>query len=259
MSAQVASRSQRWKVLRRSPTFWVGGSIVAKGVQDPRINDDVRLVHSLGGYHDAFELLASMTLGKFRAEDEWVDWEPSNVTIRVVRNSILPALPREDHEALWHLFTQDEGEIPDGLTAEGEALARVLVNRDPERVPELMADLPDELTELMQAISPSHGIENLVANTLLLHDKYDYVLPYGESVRFYHDLRSAERTHLTLLEVFHHVRPDEEGGYLELVRDATRLYRHVYLMHRPLDDRGWFTWPPGLAGNAPCPEQVDSE
>jgi peptide/nickel transport system permease protein len=29
MSAQVASRSQRWKVLRRSPTFWVGGSIVA--------------------------------------------------------------------------------------------------------------------------------------------------------------------------------------------------------------------------------------
>jgi acetyl esterase/lipase len=233
----------------------VGGAIVANAAQDSRINQEVALIHSMGGYFDAFELLASMALEKYRVDGEWIDWEPSSATIRVVRNSILPALPAEDYEPLWHLITDQEDEIPEGLTEDGQALARLMVNRDPDRVPTLIAELPDELKALMEQISPAYGIERLVTRTLLLHDVHDQVLPYSESVRFYDDLETAKSKHLTLLEVFHHVRPDEEAGYLELIRDAFRLYGHAYRIHRPLDDRGWFVgvsdlWPGGSQRSA---------
>jgi dienelactone hydrolase len=234
----------------------VGGAIVANAAQERSINQEVALVHSMGGYYDAFDLLASVALEQHFVDGEWVEWEPSDVTIRVIRNSILPALPEEDYEELWHLMTDREDEIPDDLTDEGLALARVMVNREPERVPALLADLPSEVTALMEQISPAYGIERLEAPTLLLHDVHDEVLPYSESIRFYESVEAAERKHLTLLQVFHHVRPDEDGGYVELVRDGLRLYGHVFRIHRPLDGRGWFVGVadlvPGISSASTC-------
>jgi acetyl esterase/lipase len=221
----------------------VGGSVVAKAAQDPAIRDDVAMLHSLGGYYDAFDLLAGMVLGGYELDGEWHEWEPSSTTVRVIRDSILQAIPRDDYVALWHLITDKGTEIPEGLTPEGEALARVIANRDRDRMPELIVDLPQELVALLEAISPAYGVEHQQAPTLLLHDVNDHVIPYSESVRFYDELENARSKRLTLLNVFHHVRPDEEGDRRSLVGDGIRLYRHVYEMNRHLDGRGWVAHP----------------
>ena len=57
MSAQTATRSQRWKVLRRSATFWVGGSIVAMWVVFAIFGDFVTPYDPLGRPEDILNRL----------------------------------------------------------------------------------------------------------------------------------------------------------------------------------------------------------
>ena len=228
----------------------VGGAIVANAAQQESIRDDVAMIHSLGGYYDAQTVLAHMGVRAFEAGDgEWHDWEPSSATFRATRNSIVPLLPSDDRVAVWNLFGSDDTEIPPGLTEEGQAVAAVLVNRDRGRIPELLAELPEEVSAFLHEISPSAQIEDLSATTLLLHDRFDHVLPYGESVRFAADAEQAGHgdVYLTILEQFHHVRPDEEGDRLSLLGDGISLYWHIFRMHQSMDDRGWVSSPLDLA------------
>ncbi len=234
----------------------VGGSIVVNAAQEPSINEDVAMVHSLGGYYDATRLLSQMAVGAFEVDGEWHAWEPSSTTFRATRNSIVRLMPSDDRLILWEMFGNDTQEVSDELSSEGRALAELLVNRDPERIDELESNLPDELVQYLDLISPSSGRDRLVSETLLLHDKHDHVLPYSESVRFYREAHDVTPIHLTLIEQFHHVRPDEEGDRLGLIGDGARLLRHVYRMNRSLDDRGWFASPldliPGLGDTSDC-------
>ncbi len=224
----------------------VGGSIIANAAQEPDIADEVAMIHSLGGYYDAGTVLGQMAVGAFEIDGEWHNWEPSTTTFRATRNSIVPLMPSEDRVTLWHMFGNDPVEIPDDIeTDEGKALARVLVNRDPESIPALLDALPDEVTSFLDRISPSNRIEELHADTLLLHDQFDHVLPYSESIAFADAATDAghNTVHLTILEQFHHVRPDEDGDTLSLFGDGFRLYRHIFRMHQSMDDRGFFSSP----------------
>jgi hypothetical protein len=241
----------------------VGGSVVVNAAQEPVINRDVAMVHSLGGYFDARTVLGYMAVGAYYVNGEWVDWEPSSATIRATRNTVLPLLPSDDRVALWELFDTETTEIPSELSEEGEALARLLVNRDPEQIDDLLEELPPDVDSYLKSISPAGRVESLFADLLLLHDRYDHVLPYSESVRFAEVAEGRENgeTYLTIIEQFHHVRPDEEGDRLSLLGDGAKLYMHIYQMHRSLDDRGWFTSPlgllPGVTRDSRCQDQDD--
>jgi acetyl esterase/lipase len=236
----------------------VGGAIVANAAQQPEINRDVAMVHSLGGYYDALTVLVHMSLQAYEVEGEWIDWEPSPTTYRATRNSILPLMPSDDRSALASLFDPEADTMPDGLGRESESLARLLVNRDPDRAAELRADLPEDLLTFLDEISPASRLDELFGDTYLLHDQFDHVLPYSESIRFAQDAKRAERArvYLTITEQFHHVRPDEEGDRLSLFGDGVRLYRHIYRMHQSLDGRGWVTSPlnllPGIGTHGDC-------
>jgi pimeloyl-ACP methyl ester carboxylesterase len=224
----------------------VGGSIVVNAAQEEEINEQVAMVNSLGGYFDGVSLLASMAVGSYEIEGERIPWEPSSTTWRATRNSILALMSSSDRVALWPLFDDDANDIPDDLSEDGLALARLLVNDDPERLDELTADLPAELVGFLNLISPSQGLENLTAPTLLLHDKYDHVLPYSQTLEFADASPEWNQPYVTIIEQFHHVRPDVEGDRLSLLGDGWKLYRHIYRMHREIDDRSWFTSPLNL-------------
>jgi acetyl esterase/lipase len=235
----------------------VGGAVVTRAAQQPEINADVAMVHVLGGFFDASQVLAQMSLRAYEVDETWYEWEPSDATFRATRNSLVPLLPSEDREEVWNLFGDDITEVPPGLTDEGQALARVLTNRDPERVDQLLAQLSPNVTEFLNEISPSHGVTDLRARTLLLHDRNDHVLPYSESVRFAEQSSVAEGdVRLTLIDHFHHVRPDEDSDIQGLSRDGLRLFRHIFAMHSALDDRGNFTSPidllPWVDGSDSC-------
>jgi pimeloyl-ACP methyl ester carboxylesterase len=223
----------------------VGGAVIANAAQQDRIRRDVAMIHSLGGYYDASTVLSHMSVQSYEVGGTWIEWEPSPTTYRATRNSIVPLMPSDDRVALWGLFSPDADEVPPDLTEEGAALAKLLVNRDVERIDSLFAELPASVTEFLQRISPAGGVERIDADILLLHDRFDHVLPYSESVRFAEDAEAVGHgsTHLTVLEQFHHVRPDEESDRLGLISDGLRLYRHIYRMHRSLDESGWFSSP----------------
>jgi pimeloyl-ACP methyl ester carboxylesterase len=223
----------------------VGGAVVANAAQEDRIRGDVAMIHSLGGYYDASTVLSHMSVQAYEVDGIWIEWEPSPTTYRATRNSIVPLMPSEDRVVLWGLFSPDADEVPPDLTEEGEALAQLLANRDVERIDSLAAELPVYVTEFLQQISPAGGLERIDADILLLHDRFDHVLPYSESVRFAADAEATghDATYLTVLEQFHHVRPDEESDRLGLIIDGFKLYRHIYRMHRSLDQNGWFRSP----------------
>lgn len=222
----------------------VGGAVVARAAQQPEIRDDVAMIHALGGFFDASQVLAQMSLRAYEVDGTWIDWEPSEATFRATRNSLVPLIPSEDRTAVWELFGSDTTEIPAGLTDEGEALARVLTNRDPEQVGELLDQLPPDVVRFLEAISPASNRDELQARTLLLHDRKDHVLPYSESVRFAeNESEAGADVRLTLIDHFHHVRPDEDADIWSLSRDGFRLYRHIFAMHNAMDDRGIFTSP----------------
>lgn len=237
----------------------VGGAIVVNAAQQPEIRDEVAMVHSLGGYYDAEVLLAHMGVRSFEVDGEWTEWEPSNVTFRATRNSVLDLLPEEDRAPLAEVFRLESSGVPSGLSDDSRALAELLANRDPARIDQLRENLPNHISAFLAEISPSHDLQHLVADTHLLHDRFDHVLPYSESVRFVSDAESLgmDSVHLTVLEQFHHVRPDEDSNRLSMLGDGFDLYRHIFRMHQSLDDRGWLTSPltlfPGVSG----PEQCD--
>jgi hypothetical protein len=228
----------------------VGGAIVANAAQEFRIQDEVSMVLSLGGYYDARMVLGQMGVGAFEVEGAWKEWEPSSTTFRATRNSIVPYMPSDDRAALWQMFTPDATEIPDGLSSDGRSLAAVLTNDDPQLIDPLIDELPHDVLEFLDRISPASDLMQLEADTYLLHDRYDHVLPYSESVRFSQDAQLAglDQVHLTIIEQFHHVRPDEDGSRVSLMADGARLFKLIYRMHRSLDDRGLFTSPLDLVG-----------
>jgi acetyl esterase/lipase len=239
----------------------VGGAVVVNAAQQPETRENLAMVHSLGGYFDATRVLTQMSVQAFEIDGEWAAWEPSSTTYRATRNSLVPLMPSEDRGVLWDLFSPDAHEVPEDIQPEDSlALARLLTNREPSRAFELADSLPEDLVEFLAGISPSTGIDHLQTDVLLLHDQNDHVLPYSESIAFADAL--SERDHdnvaLTILEQFHHVRPDEESTAREQLADGWLLYRHIYRMHRSLDSDGWFVSPleslPGIGGRSSCGE-----
>jgi acetyl esterase/lipase len=206
----------------------VGGSVSVLAAQDPRIAADVQVVDSFGGYYDGYAYLQALVLRRIPTDDGWQTWHPAAVTRNVFRATLVGALPQEDQRAVWPLFDPRAFHIPNGLSDEGQAAAELLVNRDPERMPELIERLPPAWHDYLRAISPATNVDRLQADLLLMHDQGDNIVPYSESQRFFADADGAGRAvHLTVLDSFRHVEPqaDDLPG---LVADGARLYLHVY-------------------------------
>jgi acetyl esterase/lipase len=206
----------------------VGGSVSVLAAQDPRIAADVRVVDSFGGYYDGYAFLQALVLRRVPTEDGWQEWHPARVSRTVFRDTLVGMLPEEDQPLVAPLFEPRAWHIPAGLSDDGQAAAEMLVNRDPERMPELMANLPSAWHDYLRAISPVTNIERLQADTLLMHDRGDNIVPFTESQRFYDDARAdVEVLHLTVLDVFRHVEPQADN-LPGLLADSARLYLHVY-------------------------------
>jgi dienelactone hydrolase len=205
----------------------VGASVGVMAAQDARIRDDVRVVDSFGGYYSAHDMLSALVLRQIEVDGEWEAWQPSSVPVNVFMDTLLARLPEEDRAPLEPLFTGEEMTIPDGLSTEGQAAAELLINRDPERMPELMANLPDEWHDYLHAISPATNIENLRADTLLMHSRDDNIIPFTESLRFYDEAEQAQHRDLTIIRIFRHVEPQTDEVRAVVV-DGWRLYSHIF-------------------------------
>ena len=193
-----------------------GGSLAIVAAAQPEIADEVAWVLAIGPYYDAATLAVAVLSHAARGPDGTAaPWEPEAIPRRVVRRTLLAALPAAERDAI-------EGGVAPSSPA-GAAVA-ALLDRPPIAVAEaLIAGLGPEQRALLEAVSPRHRIAGLRAPLYLLHDRGDAFIPWTESeaLAAAHPPAVYHR-----LDLFEHVDPDP-GNLGHVLRDGWRLLRLI--------------------------------
>jgi pimeloyl-ACP methyl ester carboxylesterase len=103
------------------------------------------------------------------------------------------------------------------LGPEGRSIYALLANRDPDRVPSLIAALPAGIRADLEALSLSgRDLSALAGRTILIHGEEDSVIPYTESEALAQAIGKVE---LFLVPGFSHVdsRPVGPEGQRVLI------------------------------------------
>ncbi|MFI5021731.1 MAG: alpha/beta hydrolase family protein [Alphaproteobacteria bacterium] len=208
-------------------SYGVGPAILA--ALEPRLRDRVGFLVALGGYYDATSVLTFFTTGYWRREagGPWQLGRPNayGKWVFVLANaSRLDSYPdRERLEAIARRklanLEADVSGLEESLGPQGRATMALLDNRDPLRVPELIATLPQRIQAEIEALDlAGKDLSGLHAQVLLIHGRDDAIVPYSESIALAKAL--GPRAHLYLLDRLAHasLTPGD-------LADAWRLWR----------------------------------
>ena len=111
------------------------------------------------------------------------------------------------------------------LGPEGLSVYALLINQDPERVPALMASLPQRIVENMRGLDlKPRDLTDLEVPLLLIHGRDDPIIPFSESSALAAALPEGQAD-LYLVDNLAHVElgPAGLGDALTLWRAAYRL------------------------------------
>jgi pimeloyl-ACP methyl ester carboxylesterase len=185
----------------------------------------------LGGYYDASSVVTFATTGRFRLPGE-LRWrrgapEPAAKWIFLASNAEgledigdrrqLQALGRDCFDGC----DVNVETLRAGLSPQGRALVDLIHNRDPAKVPPLIAALPQRLRQQLRDLSPSsRDLTPLTGRLVLIHGKEDTLIPYSESLAL---AQAVPKSELFLIDGFSHITPDAVGwgGQLQLI-DAVK-------------------------------------
>ena len=207
----------------------------------PNLRARVGFVLTVGGYYDMEAVVTFFTTGKFR-ERSTVPWRymtPNAYGKWVFLRANAGRLdsPRDR----WLLAAMARRKLADleaplvdlaaRLGPEGRSVHALLVNRDPEAVPALIAALPQGLRADMAALDLSRAeLFHLEAELILLHGRDDAIIPYTGSLA----LAAAvprDRVTLCLVDNLSHVELGT-GGLLDAYRLLAATYRLLALRDR---------------------------
>ncbi len=195
-------------------SYGAGPTIIAAA--DPRVRDHVQFVVSFGGYYDLLNVVTFVTTGHFEFQDvrgwtvpnEYTRWIFLRYNLELIPSQRDRDILREIAEAKAKNPTVEAGPLAATLGPEGRAAYDLLVNRQPERVADLVAALGPHVRHQIQFLSPSRVIQNLRGRLFVVHSDPDDFMPKTESLRLAAALEARGNVHLALLRVFNHVRPD---------------------------------------------------
>ena len=157
---------------------------------DQEIGKRVDFVIAVGGYYSIEHVLRFMTTGRYDADGRQEYLEPRPYGRLVFVSSQMDFLSRGDRQVFERMIErqkQDPDAALDSFAAEldegGRAIFRFLENRDPDRVQELIQALPQVVRANLTALDPSrHDLSRLHARLILIHGRYDDMIPYTESL-----------------------------------------------------------------------------
>jgi pimeloyl-ACP methyl ester carboxylesterase len=160
---------------------------------EPDLRERVGFVVAIGGYHDITAAITFITTGAFR-EHHSDPWRTAPVDARakwrfLAANADRVGDPADARtlaaiaEARLARPEADTGPLAARLGPEGRAVHALLVNRDPERVPALIAALPPGLAREIAALDLARrDLGRLAAPLILIHGRTDPLVPYTESL-----------------------------------------------------------------------------
>ncbi len=212
-------------------SYAVGPALLAAS-QAPAA-DHVGFVVAIGGYYDIEAAIGFVTTGFYRAPDgswrhaapnDWGKWiflrsNADRVTDRSDRERLLRIADRKLANAAAEI-----GDLVARLGAEGRAIYELIANRDPERVPALVARLPEPIRQELRRLDlKGRNLPALAGPVLLIHGEDDAVIPYSESAKLAAAL--GARAELFVVDHFAHIDagPISLGDSLRLWNATTRV------------------------------------
>jgi hypothetical protein len=208
-----------------SISYGVGPAILA--AIDPRVRSKVSFVLAIGGYGDMIESVTYVTAGYVRdgPGQPWREGAP-NVYGRwafVFANAqrVTSASDRATLKAIAkRKFDQPDADIADltvTLGEEGKAVFALLDNRDPEKVPALIAELPEAIRSDLEGLDLARrDLSGIEAQVLLIHGEDDTIIPVTQSKRLA-SLLPPGKAELFLPEHFMHIEFQHGLSYSDMM------------------------------------------
>ena len=159
---------------------------------EPDVTPDLAFLLLIGGYHDMTAVVTFFTTGAYRAKpgEAWRYGAPNayGKWVFVRSNAEVLSTP-SDRRLLAEIarrkmddLTAEISDLTVRLGPEGRSVLALLNNRDPERVPELMASLPAAIADNMRGLDlAGRDLAALDLPVFLLHGRDDPVIPFTES------------------------------------------------------------------------------
>lgn len=210
-------------------SYGVGPALLA--AMDERIRNNVTFVLAVGGYHDLSSVITFFTTGYFRDNGAWRYLAPNEYgKWAFVLSNAGRVLDRADQRLLQRIaerklqdLAAPTADLAEQLGPEGQAVYSLVTNTDPERVPELLARLPNPMQTALAALDLANkDLAQLRARVILIHGRDDSIIPYTESVAL--KRRLQDQAELFLIGGLHHV--DVQLG----AADMYRLWRGTYAL-----------------------------
>lgn len=181
----------------------------------------------IGGYYDTTAIVTFATTGHYRlpGERRWRrgDTLPAAKWIFLASNASALG-DTEDRTRLEAVAERclrrcdEEAEaLGQGLGPDGRALLDLITNRDPDRVPSLIAALPPPVSARLDQLSlRRRDLSPLRGRVILVHGRLDPMIPYSESLAFG---QAVEGTDVHVIDGFSHIDPRGVGlsGKLQLI------------------------------------------
>ena len=170
-------------------SYALGPTVLAALEAD--IRNQVHFILGIGGYYDLKQVITFCTTGYFREDGrEWHYLAPNEYGKWVFALSNAERLSNPSDRKTMRAIAKRKMENSDAsvellvrpLHVEGHDLFELLTNKDPQRVPKLIAELPPAVRADISALDLSqHDLSPLRARLILVHGFDDALIPYPQS------------------------------------------------------------------------------
>jgi hypothetical protein len=204
----------------------------------------VRFVLGVGGYHDLRSAIRFFTTGYFEHDGQLRHLQPDPYATLVLARSLAAHLrepaDRRILEAMVSARLEDRdadiAPLARQLGLEGQAVYRLLTNREPGLTQALIEALPTASRETIGALTLSDKkLEALSARLILVHGRNDRLIPYTETLALARAVEPGRAHVFVLHRVLGHVDLGLSGLlsvrlWTEELPDALMLVQAVSLL-----------------------------
>ena len=192
-------------------SYAVGPAIIA--ALDPQINKRVDFIFGVGGYYDLTQVITYFTTGAYYKDDNWHYLKPNAYAKWLFLLSNADLVNEADDQQFLRQLARSKLKGTDGLSdeemnpqgREAQSILALLANHNPDRVPELIRELPAAIREKHQALTLANkDLTDLHAHLILLHGRDDNMIPYTESIALAGAL-PHDQTDLYILDGLRHM------------------------------------------------------
>jgi dienelactone hydrolase len=224
----------------------VGASFGLMAAASPRIRDRVTFVFAYAPYSSMWTLATDIASGTRALGDIREPWDVDPLTwqtyVRSVTDWLIPADAARLREAFEDRITWDASKTvivrsptgridPSQLSVDGRAALRLLT-AGADDVESALRELPRAAKERLTTMSPVSYVNDIAApRIMLLHDRYDHVIPVGESRRLWSVLAGRPGASYTEMGLQHLRMPNGLSPF-RLAREIAKTYLAWYPLFR---------------------------